>query len=121
MLLRGRGVDPKKCVITDNINDDDDDIFCKPHEPKRKLYNRESKSKARVFIKVVTGKNKNEKKGKKHDLETELNDIDMLIENMGTAETSIVGDSNVEQCDLQVASTHQIQNGNDKELCVDTD
>ena len=26
---------------------------------------------------------------------------------MGTAETSRVGDSNVEQCNLQVASTHQ--------------
>ena len=41
----------------------------------------------------------------------------MLIENMGTAEMSIVGDSNVEQCNLQVASTHQIEEGNDKELC----
>ena len=46
---RGR---PKKCVITDNINNDDDDadVFCEPHKPKRKLYNRESKSKGRVFI-----------------------------------------------------------------------
>ena len=31
---------------------------------------------------------------------------------MGTAETSIVGDSNVEQCNLQVASTHQTEEGN---------
>ena len=112
---RGR---PKKRVITDNINNDDDDadVFCEPHKPKRKLYNRESKSKGRVFIKVLTGKNRNGKKGKKHDLETELNDIDMMIKNMGTAETSIVGDSNVEQCNLQVASTHQTEEGNDKEL-----
>ena len=112
---RGR---PKKRVITDNINNDDDDadVFCEPHKPKRKLYNRESKSKGRVFIKVLTGKNKNGKKGKKHDLETELNDIDMMIKNMGTAETSIVGNSNVEQCNLQVASTHQTEEGNDKEL-----
>ena len=110
---RGR---PKKRVITDNINDDDDDVFCEPHKLKRKLYNRESKSKGKVFIKVVTGKNKNVKKGKKCDLETELNDIDVLIENMGMVEMSIVGDSNVEQCNLQVASTNQMDNGNDKEL-----
>ena len=52
---RGR---PKKRVITDNINNDDDDadVFCEPHKPKRKLYNRESKSKGRVFIKALTGK-----------------------------------------------------------------
>ena len=31
---------------------------------------------------------------------------------MATAETSIVGDSNVEQCNLQVASTHQTEEGN---------
>ena len=110
---RGR---PKKCVITDNINDDDDDVFCEPHKPKRKLYNRESKSKGRVFIKAVTGKNKNVKKGKKRDLEKELNDIDVLIENMGTTKMTIVGDSNVEQCNLQVASTNQMDNANDKEL-----
>ena len=79
---RGR---PKKRVITDNINNDDDDanVFCEPHKPKRKLYNRESKSKGRVFIKVLTGKNKNGKKGKKHDLETELNDIDIMIKKHG--------------------------------------
>ena len=61
---RGR---PKKSVITDNINNDDDDadVFCEPHKPKRKLYNRESKSKGRVFIKGLTGKNRNGKKGKK--------------------------------------------------------
>ena len=108
---RGR---PKKRVITDNINNDDDDadVFCEPHKPKRKLYNRESKSKGRVFIKALTGKNRNGKKGKKHDLETELNDIDIMIKNMGMAETSIVGDSNVEQCNLQVASTHQTEEGN---------
>ena len=110
---RGR---PKKRVITDNINDDDDDVFCEPHKPKRKLYNRESKSKGTVFIKAVMGKNKNVKKGKKRDLEKELNDIDVLIENMGTTETTIVGDSNVEQCNLQVASTNQMDNANDKEL-----
>ena len=108
---RGR---PKKGVITDNINNDDDDadVFCEPHKPKRKLYNRESKSKGRVFIKALTGKNRNGKKGKKHNLETELNDIDIMIKNMGTAEMSIVGDSNVEQCNLQVASTHQTEEGN---------
>ena len=108
---RGR---PKKRVITDNIKNDDDDadVFCEQHKPKRKLYNRESKSKGRVFIKALTGKNRNGKKGKKHDLETELNDIDIMIKNMGTAETSIVGVSNVEQCNLQVASTHQTEEGN---------
>ena len=112
---RGR---PKNCVITDNINnDDDDDVFCEPHQPKRKVYKRESKSKGRVFIKVVTGKNKNGKKGKKRDLETAFNDIDILLENMGTAERSVVRDSNVEECNLQVASTHQIEEGNEKELC----
>ena len=60
---RGR---PKNRIITDNINNDDDDnVFCEPNKLKRKVYNRESKSKGRVFIKVVTGKNKNGKKGKK--------------------------------------------------------
>ena len=66
MRKRGR---PKKPVITDNVNNDDD-MFCKPPEPKRKVYNRESKSKGKVFIKAVTGKNKNGKKGKKQDLTT---------------------------------------------------
>ena len=112
---RGR---PKNHVITDNINnDDDDDVFCEPHQPKRKVYKRESKSKGRVFIKCVTGKNKNGKKGKKCDLETAFNNIDILLENMGTAERSIVRDSNVEECNLQVASTHQIEEGDKKELC----
>ena len=108
---RGR---PKKSVITDNINNDDDDadVFCEPHKPKRKLYKRESKSKGRVFIKGLTEKNRNGKKGKKHDLETELNDIDIMIKNMGKAEMSIIGDSNVEQCNLQVASTHPTEEGN---------
>ena len=47
----------KKHVITDNINNDDnDDVFCEPHQPKRKVYKRESKSKGRVFIKVVTAR-----------------------------------------------------------------
>ena len=69
VVKRKRGW-PKNCVITDNINnDDDDDVFCEPHQPKRKVYKREvykreSKSKGRVFIKVVTGKNKNSKTGK---------------------------------------------------------
>ena len=63
------------------------------------------------------GKNKNGKKGKKHDLETAFNDIDILLENMDMVERSIVGDSNVEECNLQVASTHQIEEGNEKELC----
>ena len=117
MLLRGREVG-QKSVITDNINnDDDDDMFCEPYQPKRKVYKRESKSKGRVFIKVVTGKNKNSKKGKKCDLETAFNDIDILLENMDMAERSIVRDSNVEECNLQVASTHQIEEGNKKELC----
>ena len=92
-------------------------MFCEPHQLKRKVYKRESKSKGRVFIKVVTGKNKNSKKGKKRDLETAFNDIDILLENINTAERSIVGDSNVEECNLQVASTHQIEEGNKKELC----
>ena len=92
-------------------------MFCEPHQPKRKVYKRESKSKGRVFIKVVTEKNKNSKKGKKRNLETAFNDIDILLENMGTAERSVVGDSNVEEYNLQVASTHQIEEGNEKELC----
>ena len=117
VVKRKRG-QPKNCVITDNINNEDDDnMFCEPHQPKRKVYKRESKSKGRVFIKVVTGKNKNGKKGKKHNLETAFNDIDILLENMGMAERSVVGDSNVEECNLQVASTHQIEEGNKKELC----
>ena len=117
VVKRNRGR-PKNRVITDNINNNDNDnMFCEPHQPKRKVYKRESKSKGRVFIKVVTGKNKNGKKGKKCDLETAFNDIDILLENMGTAERSIVGDSNVEECNLQVASTHQIEEGNKKELC----
>ena len=83
VVKRKRG-QPKNRVITDNINNDDDDnVFCEPHQPKRKVYKRESKSKGRVFIKVVTGKNKNGKKGKKCDLETAFNDIDILLENMG--------------------------------------
>ena len=56
VVKRKRG-QPKNCVITDNIkNDDDDDVFCEPHQLKRKVYKRESKLKGRVFIKVVTGK-----------------------------------------------------------------
>ena len=66
-----------------SVPNDDDDMFCKPPDPKRKVYNRESKSKGKVFIKAVTGKNKNGKKGKKHDLETGFNDIDILLENIG--------------------------------------
>ena len=62
-------------------------------------------------------KNKNSKKGKKRDLETAFNDIDILLENMDMAERSVVGDSNVEECNLQVASTLQIEEGNEKELC----
>ena len=117
VVKRKRG-QPKNRVITDNINnDDDDDVFCEPHQPKRKVYKRESKLKGRVFIKVVTGKNKNGKKGKKCDLETAFNDIDILLENMDTAVRSVVGDSSVEECNLQVASTHQIEEGNEKELC----
>ena len=45
-------------------------------------------------------------------METELNDIDIMLKNMATAEMSIVGDSNVEKCNLQVASTHQTEEGN---------
>ena len=45
-------------------------------------------------------------------METELYDIDIMLKNMATAETSIVGDSNVEKCNLQVASTHQTEEGN---------
>ena len=92
-------------------------MFCEPHQLKRKVYKRKSKSKGRVFIKVVTGKNKNGKKGKKHDLETTFNNIDILLENMDMAERSVVRDNNVEECNLQVASTHQIEEGNEKELC----
>ena len=92
-------------------------MFCEPHQLKRRVYKGESKSKGRVFIKVVMGKNKNSKKGKKRDLETAFNDIDILLENMDTAERSVVRDSNVEECNLQVASTLQIEEGNKKELC----
>ena len=92
-------------------------MFCEPTQPKRKVYNRESKSKGKVFIKVFTGKNKKGKKGKKHDLETGFNDIDILLEKMGKAEMSVDGDSNMEKCNLQVASIHQIEEGNEKELC----
>ena len=117
VVKRKRG-QPKNRVITNNINnDDDDDMFCEPRQPKRKVYKKESKSKGRVFIKVVRGKNKNGKKGKKYDLETAFNDIDILLENMDMAERSVVRDINVEECNLQVASTHQIEEGNEKELC----
>ena len=92
-------------------------MFCEPPQLNRKVYNRESKSKRKVFIKVVTGKNKNGKKGKKRDLETGFNDIDILLEKMGKAETSVDGDSNMEKCNLQVASIHQIEEGNEKGLC----
>ena len=91
-------------------------MFCEPHQPKRKVYKRESKLKGRVFIKVVKGKNG--KKGKKRDLETAFNDIDILLENMDTAERSVVGDSNVEECNLQVASTHQIEEGNERVMSM---
>ena len=36
---------------------------------------------------------------------------------MGKAEMSVGGDSNMEKCNLQVASIHQIEEGNKKELC----
>ena len=95
VVKRKRGW-PKNRVITDNINNDDDDVFCEPPQLKRKVYSRESKLKGKVFIKVVTGKNKNGKKGKKCNLETGFNNIDILLEKMGKAETSVDGDSNME-------------------------
>ena len=91
-------------------------MFCEPHQPKRKVYKREVNQKGEYLLKFSRGKNKNGKKGKKRDLETAFNDIDILLENMDTAERSVVGDSNVEECNLQVASTHQIEEGNEKEL-----
>ena len=116
---RGR---PKNRVITNNINnDDDDDVFCEPPQPKRKVYNRESKSKGKVFIKVVTRKNKKGKKGKKHDLETGFNDIDILLENMGKAEMSVDGDSNMEKCNLQVATVNQMEEVQIKKECTHND
>ena len=93
-------------------------MFCEPPQPKRKVYNRESKLKGKVFINVVTGKNKNGKKGKKCDLETGFNDIDILLEKMGKAEMSVDRDSNMEKCNLQVASIHQIEEGKRKKSYV---
>ena len=52
------------------------------------------------------------RKAKNTTWKQNLTDIDNMIKNMGTAETSIVGDSNVEQCNLQVAYTHQTEEGN---------
>ena len=113
---RGR---PKKHVIRDNINNDDnDDVFCEPPQLKRKVYNRESKLKGKVFIKVVMGKNKKGKKGKKHGLETGFNDIDILLENMGKTETSVDGDSNMEKCNLQVATINQMEEVQIKKECT---
>ena len=56
VVKRKRG-QPKKCVITDNINNDDDDnVFCEPPQLKRKVYNRESKSKGKVCMSHCHGK-----------------------------------------------------------------
>ena len=96
-------------------------MFCEPPQLKRKVYNRESKLKGKVFIKVVTGKNKKGKKGKKHDLETGFNDIDMLLENMGKAgkaEMSVDKDSNMEKCNLQVATINQMEEVQIKKECT---
>ena len=69
-----------------------------------------------MFIKAVTSKNKNGKKEKKHDLEREFNDVDAMLENMDTVDTtemSVDGNDNGGKSKLQVPSTHQIE----KELC----
>ena len=87
---RGRGR-PKKNIITDEIkndddDDDDDEVFCKPLE-KRNVNIRESKSRGKVFIKSVTGKNRTGNQGRKRDLEKGFNDIDKLLENMDNVGT----------------------------------
>ena len=88
---------PKKRVITDNINNDDDDadVFVNHINRKENYTTEKVNQKEEYLLKFSQEKNKNGKKGKKHNLETALNDIDIMIKNMGMAETSIVGDSNV--------------------------
>ena len=91
--------------------------FVNPINRKGEYTREKVNQKGEYLLKLSRGKNKNSKKGKKCDLETAFNDIDILLENMDMAERSVVGDSNVEQCNLQVASTLQIEEGNKKELC----
>ena len=37
---------------------------------------------------------------------------------MGKAETNVDENRNMEKCNIQVASIHQIEEGNEKELCA---
>ena len=70
---------------------------------KRKLYTRESKDKGKQFIKCIIGKNKkvnSTKRGTKFDLESELNDIDVMIDEMNTGGKSLTEDSTDEVVDL---------------------
>ena len=70
---------------------------------KRKLYTRESKDKGKQFIKCVIGKNKkvnSTKRGTKFDLESELNDIDVMLDEMNTGGKSLTKDSTDEVVDL---------------------
>ena len=74
-----------------------------------------------MFIKVVTGKIKKGKKGKKHDLETGFNNIDILLENMSKTEMSVDGDSNMEKCNLQVTTINQMEEVQIKKECTHND
>ena len=64
VVKRKRG-QPKNHVITDNINnDDDDDVFCEPHQPKRKVYKREVNQKGEYLLKLSREKIKTARKVK---------------------------------------------------------
>ena len=70
---------------------------------KQKLYTRESKDKGKQFIKCVIRKNKkvnSTKRGMKFDLESELNDIDVMLDEMNTGGKSLTEDSTDKVVDL---------------------
>ena len=81
-------------------------------KPKRKLYSRESKAKGKQFIKVVIGKHKtvnSNKRGKKIDLESELKDIDVMLDEMKAGDKCLTEDSTVKVVDLNKQDDMQVK------------
>ena len=79
---------------------------------KQKLYTRESKDKEKQFIKYVIGKNKkvnSTKRGMKFDLESELNDIDVMLDEMNTGGKGLTKDSTDEVVDLNKQDDMEVE------------
>ena len=76
------------------------------------MYNRESKAKGKEFIKVVTGKHKtvnSTKRGMKFDLESELKDIDVMLDEMNAGDKSLIKDSTDKVVDLNKQDDMEVE------------